>query len=140
MRQHPFTVFAQPVANLRRRYAVRIGQLRIQGHTVDLFRQILTADTNQDSAAVVLLEGFVVALTPGNISTHATIDGNVDGWQAASDLYCIPANKVAGRVGFIEFLAEDAGTLRPQMRIHEIIERAFNHTPGVKHQVLADKP
>ena len=141
MRDHPFTVFAQP-GRLSSARGMPFESVRFGSRVTQLTssRQILTADANQDSAAVVLLEGFVVTPTPGNISTQYTVGRNVDRWQTASNLQRIPANEVTVRIGFIKFLAENANALRPQVRIHCTVQRALNHAPGMKHQILADKP
>ncbi len=44
--EHPAAVLAQPILDLRRRDAVAVGELRIEGHAVVLFRKVL-ADRDQ---------------------------------------------------------------------------------------------
>ena len=141
MVQHAFSIFADLVLNLGRRYAVGVGEHRVQRHPVMLFRQVLSHQSHAHNVTKPLREFPVVVPTPGHrLAQQAAESRSQRGQFVAQHLHVVAPQEIAIGVGLVEFLAEHAAAARASQLLKGLIKNTHDDAAGVVHQVFANQP
>ena len=137
--EHLPAVVAEGVAHLRGGDAVAVGELRVEGHLVVLFRQVLTDNGDVERMSKVLRKLRMVVRAPGQPPRAVAVVGGGEGTEAPVDLEGVSAHEAAGEVGLVELLGYEVCAQRPHVAVDAFVERAEEDGVRVEHQVLADE-